>query len=248
MTTEYLESGGVKDIVGVKLLDANLQAVDSATFAEQQAQTALLDDIKSNTTNLVKSDKEVPFERFIVKQDFPGASVSDVIVTYIIVNTTDGTFVPGKAVNFMTGLEVTLPTPVQSYLTDNGGNPLTLDQLKLVMGDTVANPVNYTTAYWLKLLNQSQSFVCVTAQNLSITASSTQSSAVNASTNKIIITAMGNDAYVLLGSNPTATVGGVCIALADGVPSIPLTVTPGVTKVATIASAAGGVLNIAEYA
>lgn len=303
---------------------------------------ALLNDIKSNTNGLIKNDKEVPFETYICIQAFPGASVKDVIVCYIIVNTTDGTHTPGKAINFMTGLEVILPSPVTDYLTRGGGDGLTLAQLQLAFnlgaGDVdthtlriaLANnqlvlakqtdgthslefkqysspvaatdyalPVNSvihgestshggTFVGWkmspsgagqigglldvaygagnvdattqrvtlsndgvgvanLAAIAASQVFSIVTAQTISVTASSTQTAAINASTKRIVISPAGNDVWVAIGANPTASIGGAgCLYLADGSQSVPLTVSAN-TKVAAIASLAGGYLNVAEY-
>lgn len=92
----------------------------------------------------------------------------------------------------------------------------------------------------------SQSITLVTAQNITITAASTQTAAVNASTKRIVVTAFGNDCWIKMASNPTATVAGTdCIPLTDGVPSLPYTVPAG-TKVAVIADSATGYLNVQE--
>jgi hypothetical protein len=253
-----------------------------ATLAEQQLQTARLAAIETAVENvgIHRYPSQAFFNALTTTANW---NAGDTIRSITTQDTSTNTEIAETWKNMRTGLALATPPVFDTDIEFNSGEALTYNQFKIITGDAVVNPANYTINYYLKLLNtatgvisdsqatdatsswseisllkglwtkvnnllSSQTFTYVTAQNPSITASSTQSSAVNASTNKIIVTAIGNDAYILLGSNPTATVGGVCVALADGVPSMPLTVTPGVTKVAVIASSAAGTLNIVEYA
>ena len=135
MATDYIESDGVKDVIGVKLIGADSQIVDSATLAEQQAQTALLDDIKTNTTGLVKNDKEIPFVWFLVKQAFTDVTTDDIVVSYVILNTETGigTTYTKRWRGF---IDVVVPSPLTNYLVPTGGMPLTLAQFQSVFGNT----------------------------------------------------------------------------------------------------------------
>lgn len=79
---------------------------------------------------------------------------------------------------------------------------------------------------------------------LDVGSASTQSSSVSATTNRIVICSTV-DAWVAIGSNPTAAIAAAgSFFIAAGVPSYPLTVTPGITKVASIAASTIGKASI----
>ena len=82
----------------------------------------------------------------------------------------------------------------------------------------------------------SQAITYIESPVVSIGLTSTQSSVVGASTNRVIITPT-IDCWVAIGSNPTATVGTTgSFFLAGGIASLPITVTPSTTKLAVISN------------
>lgn len=90
-----------------------------------------------------------------------------------------------------------------------------------------------------------QAINIVTIQNVAIGATSAQSSAVNASTKRIVMSA-SSACWVALGSDPTAAAhDGAFYLPADG-QSYPFSVVPGVTKIAVIQDSADGYLSIIE--
>jgi uncharacterized RmlC-like cupin family protein len=95
-------------------------------------------------------------------------------------------------------------------------------------------------------LVHSQSISKVSAKVLDVTATSTASTVVGVATERIVLTATVN-AWVELGSAPTATLAtGTSFFLPAGVPSYPLKVSRGITKVAVIAESTLGKLSILE--
>lgn len=85
-----------------------------------------------------------------------------------------------------------------------------------------------------------------TVQSITVAGTSAQSSAVGATTNRVVIVSTTN-CWVALGSNPTAaahTAGS--FYLAAGAQSYPIKVTPGVTKIAIIQDSAGGYASVIE--
>ncbi len=86
------------------------------------------------------------------------------------------------------------------------------------------------------------------AQVVAIGSTSAASAAVQAGTTRVILTTTA-DCWVAFGSTPTAvanTTGN--IFLPAGVPSYPIAVTPGVTKIAVIQATSVGYLSIVESA
>ena len=82
-------------------------------------------------------------------------------------------------------------------------------------------------------------------QFVAVSGSSAQSSAVNASTNRVVLTST-TGCWVAFGSNPTASAAAGSIYLPPNVVSPAYTVTPGVTKVAAIQASGAGSLSIQE--
>lgn len=86
----------------------------------------------------------------------------------------------------------------------------------------------------------------IITQTVNTSGTSAQSLAVNANTKTIVIKA-SKACWVLLGNNPTATIGGVgCIMLSDNDVSYPIKVIGGTTKIAVIQDSVSGKINIIE--
>jgi hypothetical protein len=81
-------------------------------------------------------------------------------------------------------------------------------------------------------------------QFLAIGASSAQSAAVQATTNRVVLSAT-SACWVALGANPTASAAAGSIYVPANFP-MPIVVTPGVTKIAVIQASAAGSLSIIE--
>ena len=91
----------------------------------------------------------------------------------------------------------------------------------------------------------SASYTNIANQNISYTGTATSSAPVSANTTQVVVTLTSNG-YIAIGSNPTATTSG--LYLAAYVPSLPLTVTGGVSKVSAVrADYMNGDMLIAEY-
>jgi hypothetical protein len=111
------------------------------------------------------------------------------------------------------------------------------------------------TALFKRLLQKITSLVVTQSISLStspqvvaIGATSTQSSAVNAATNRVVLIA-NMDCWVAIGSNPTAAANTAgSFFLSEGIPSYPISVTGGTTKVAAIEATAAGFLSVIESA
>lgn len=84
----------------------------------------------------------------------------------------------------------------------------------------------------------------VANQSISYTGTAGTSAVVNASTTEVIVT-LTTDGYVAVGSAPTATSGDMF--LPAYVPSPPLAVTGGTSKISAIRDAASGTMKIAEF-
>ena len=82
-------------------------------------------------------------------------------------------------------------------------------------------------------------------QFLAIGASSAQSAAVQATTNRVVLSAT-SACWVALGANPTASAAAGSIYVPANFPMPPIVVTPGVTKIAVIQASAAGSLSIIE--
>ena len=84
----------------------------------------------------------------------------------------------------------------------------------------------------------------VANQSIAYTDTHGVSSAVNASTTEVIVT-LTTDGYIAIGAAPVATTGSMF--LPAYVPSPPLKVTGGTSKVSAIRDASSGTMKIAEF-
>ena len=89
----------------------------------------------------------------------------------------------------------------------------------------------------------SQAFTPVANQSVAYTGTAGTSAAVNAAATMVIVT-LTTDGYIAIGSAPTATTGDMF--LPAYVPSPPLRVTGGTSKVSAIRDAVSGTMKIAE--
>jgi hypothetical protein len=93
-----------------------------------------------------------------------------------------------------------------------------------------------------------QTLDIVAAPGFAVGATSAQSSAVGASTKRVVLVATV-DCWVSLGANPTAAAATAgSFFLAAGAQTYPLKVTPGTTKIAAIRNSESGYLSIIESA
>jgi hypothetical protein len=90
--------------------------------------------------------------------------------------------------------------------------------------------------------------ISVPPQSVAIGAASAQSSAVGASTKRVVLVATV-DCWVSLGADPTAAAATAgSFFLAAGAQTYPLKVTPSTTKIAAIRNSESGYLSIIESA
>lgn len=100
----------------------------------------------------------------------------------------------------------------------------------------------------LTSIRTSQALAINTVQYLSVGSTSLQSSMVNSSTNRIVISSTV-DCWVSIGVNPTAVVAtSGSFFLSAGAQSYPIEVFPSVTKIAAIQASTNGHLSIIESA
>jgi hypothetical protein len=107
-----------------------------------------------------------------------------------------------------------------------------------------------TTKHFLASIDIKQSVINSINQTLAIGAASAQSSAVNAATRRVILTATA-DCWFLIGANPAAVKQTATLATATGIflaaggTTYPISVNAG-DKVAVIQDSSAGILSIQE--
>jgi len=140
---------------------------EGATLTEQEAQTALLADIEANTNGLLKNDTEVPFTWFKVIQAFTDAVVDDIIVSYVLLNTTTGVGTPYTK-RWRGWIDIVIPSPVDNYVVDMGGGAITLAQMQSLGLATSAKQDDLTTLLTPKTYTDASSTITLggTAQAL----------------------------------------------------------------------------------
>ncbi len=134
----------------------------------------------------------------------------------------------------------------------NGGVPVTTG-FTLGGGNSDASTQRVTLAAdgpgvsQLTSINTAQTISVAAAQVVTIGAASTQSAAVGAGRNRVVLIPTV-DCWIALGANPTAAKAAGSFFLPAGSQSYPISVTPGATKIAVLTDASGvtGSLSVIE--